>query len=51
MSYEDIWTLDLEELPDSPERTGAPVLWLLVKVKQMLGICSLTILILSVILD
>ena len=26
-------TVDLEELPDSRERTGAPVLWLLVDVK------------------
>ena len=35
-------TVDLEELPDSRERTGAPVLWLLVEVKEMFGSCSLT---------
>ena len=28
VSHEYHWTLDLEELPDSRERTGAPVLWL-----------------------
>ena len=36
-------TVDLEELPDSRERTGTPVLWLLVDVKEMFGSCSLTI--------
>ena len=30
-------TVDLEELPDSRERTGAPVLWLLRRTNGCLG--------------
>ena len=38
-------TADLERPPNWCERTGAPVLWLLVRDKQTCGSCALTILI------
>ena len=45
-SYEDRWTLDLEEIPDSGERKRALVLcFFFVQAKQMSGSCSLTVLV------